>query len=120
MKNKLSKRSSANELYDMFIVPEKLIPYRNGFNITEGVNEIGFYENCFDILDIICNHKVNYEIEWWEFSRDHDNLFSLKAKNKQGEIFVDIKNLQSEFYFDDLVIIKRGKLLCLPIEENIY
>jgi hypothetical protein len=35
------------------------------------------------------------------------DLFLLTGKNKNDIIFVEIKNLQSDFYFDDLIILKK-------------
>lgn len=120
MKKRYENRSSANFLYDYFTVPEKLHEYHNGYYLSEGINEIALYENCYFVLDLICNHKLNFEIEIWHFARYTQDLFFLTGKNKNDIIFVEIKNLQSDFYFDDLIILKKGKLLCLPIEENIY
>lgn len=118
MKNK--NKSSANDLYDYFDIPEKLIKYKNGFNLTEGINEIGHYENCFWLIDIICHQKKYFDVELWKFTRDRENLFTLTGKNKLEYIFVELHNLESNFYFDNLTILKKGKLLCLPIEEDIY
>lgn len=121
MRKKMAKiRSSANELYDFYKYPQKLIKYKYGFKITEGINEIGNDENIFSILDIICRHKKNFEVEIWEFKRDRSNLFSLTGKDKFRTEFIQIPDLEFDFYFDDLVILKKGKLVCLPIEENLY
>ena len=113
-------RSSANELYDYYLYPEELIKYKFGFNISEGINEVGREENIFAILDIICRHKKNFETEAWEFTRDGENLFTLIGKDRFGTEFVKIPKIKSDFFFDDLNLIKKGKLLCLPIEENLY
>ena len=119
MRKNTKHRSSANDLYDFYTTPEKLIKYKK-FNFTLGINTIATDENCFLILDIICHQKKNFDIEIWKFSRDNNNLFSLTGKSKQGFTFTEIKNVESDFYFDDFTIIKKEKLLCLPIEEKIY
>lgn len=113
-------RSSANNLYDYYTTPEKLIKYNNGFHITQGIYDIANDENCFLILNIICRHKMNFEVEIWEFKRDFQNLFTLSGKDINGDKFVEFQKIESDFYFDDLTITKKGKLLCLPIEESIY
>lgn len=120
MKNRTKQRTSANDLYDFYNTPEKLINYKNGFHLTKGIYDIANDENCFLILDMICRHKKNFEIEIWKFKRDIQNQFILTGKNKSGYKFVEIPNLESDFYFDDLTILKKGKIICLPIEENIY
>jgi len=120
MKSKLRKRTSANDLYNHYTVRENLIKYENGFYVTEGINDIALYENCFWLIDIICHHKINFDIEFWKFSRENNNKFLLSATNKRDSKFVELQNLESDFYFDDLTIIKKGKLLCLPIEDYIY
>lgn len=120
MSTKQNNRTSANDLYDIYLEPMKLLFYKRDFVVTEGINDIAYYENCYLVLDLICNHKKNYCLEIWEFSRIENKMFSLTGKNLEGKIFVEIKNIQSDFYFDDLIIIKKGKLLCLPIEENLY
>lgn len=119
MKKKLVNRSSANFLYDYFTVPEKLHKYHN-YSLTEGINELSINENCFWLIDIICHHKINFDIEVWKFSREKGNIFLLTGINMQDIKFVEFSNLESDFYFDDLTILKKRKLLCLPIEADIY
>lgn len=120
MSKKLSKRTSANDLYDNYLEPEELHTYKNNFKLTDGIKEVAYYENCFWVIDLICHHKKNFSLEIWEFGRIDNEIFTLTGKNETGDVFVEIKNLQSDFYFDDFIIIKRDKLLCLPIEVSIY
>ena len=120
MRKKLKKRSFANDLYDFYTIPEKFIKYKNSFYLTQGVYDLVNDENCFVILNIICRHKTNFEFETWEFKRDFQNLFTLSGKDINGDKFVEFQKIESDFYFDDLIIIKKGKLLSLPIEEKIY
>lgn len=120
MKNRIKQRTSANDLYNVYTVPEKLIQYKDGFHLTEGIYDIADNENCFSVLDMICRHKRNFEVEIWEFKRHTQNLFILTGKDQSGYKFVEIPKLESDFYFDDLTLLKKGKLLCLPIEENMY
>lgn len=113
-------RSSANSLYDFYKYSTDLIQYNNGFKITQGIQDILFEEDIESIIKLIIKHKINYQVEIWEFSRNKHNLFTLSAKDKSGLIFVDIANLESNFFFDDIIIIKKQNLLCLPIEEKLY
>ena len=120
MKIRIKQRTSANDLYNVYTITEKLIQYKDGFYLTEGIYDLAYNENCFSVLDMICRHKRNFEVEIWEFKRDIQNLFILTGKNKPGYEFVKISKLESDFYFDDFTLLKKGKLLCLPIEENMY
>lgn len=113
-------RSSANILYDFYKYPTDLIQYKNGFKITQGIQDILFEEDIESIIKMIIKHKINFKVEVWEFSRNDKNLFTLSAKNESGLIFVDIPNLESNFFFDDMHIIKKETFLCLPIEEKMY
>ncbi|WP_442780867.1 DUF6876 family protein [Chryseobacterium sp. SL1] len=107
-------------MYDIYTVTEKLIKYKSTFNLTQGINDIVLYEDCFWFIDIICHHKINFDVELWELRREKGNLFTITGKNKLQIKFVELHNIQSDFYFDDLTIVKKGKLLCLPIEESMY
>lgn len=120
MSKKLNNRTSVNDLYDNYLEPEELHNYKRSFKLSEGINEIAYYENCYWVIDLICHHKNKFSLEIWEFCRIENEIFTLKGKDKSGEVFVEIENLQSDFYFDDFVIVKKDKLLCLPIEQNIY
>lgn len=120
MNTKTSNRTSANDLYDIYLEPEELHIYKNKFKLTEGINDIAYYENCYWVIDQICLHKKNFNLEIWELSRNQNEIFTLMGKSQLGIVFVEIKNLQSDFYFDNLIILKKDKLLCLPLEENLY
>ena len=117
-----SRRSSANDLYDVYSVPQKLHDYENGYKFTEGVYDIATYEDCFWLLDLILDHQINlnFENQIWHFKRTHQESFTLTCKNKEGYKLAEIENLQTNFYFDDLTIIKKDKMFCLPIEESMY
>lgn len=118
---KLSKiRSSAHSLYDFYKYPIDLIQYKNGYKITQGIQDVIDDEDIEPVIKIIIKHKINYKVEVWEFSRTDQNLFTLSAKNEAGLKFLEIANLESDFFFDDISIIKRQKLLCLPMEKELY
>ncbi|WP_409515138.1 DUF6876 family protein [Chryseobacterium sp.] len=120
MTKRIKRRNSANELYDNYTFPQKLIQYRNGIHITEGIYDIVHNENFSQIIDIICRHKKNFEVEIWKFSRQHENRFTLMASNTLNIPFLKLENIEVDFYFDDLILIKKNRLICLPIEENLY
>ena len=118
---KLSKiRSSANSLYDFYKYPTDLIPYKNGFNITEGIHDMTCEENWFYFLDMICFHKKRFKKEIWQFSRENDNVFTLTGNSERNVQFTEIPDLESDFFFDDFTLVKKEKLICLPVEEDIY
>lgn len=120
MTKRIKRRNSANELYDNYTFPQKLIHYHNGFHITEGIYDIVHNENFSQIIDIICQHKKNFETEIWKFSRQNQNKFILMGSNTTNVQFIQLENIEADFYFDDLVLLKKNKLICLPIEENLY
>lgn len=113
-------RSSANSLYDFYKYPVDLIKYKNGFKITQGIYDMANEENWFPFLDIICFHEKKFKTEIWQFSRENDHLFTLTGNSEENIMFTEIQDLESDFFFDELTLIKKGKLICLPIEENIY
>lgn len=118
---KISKiRNSANSLYNFYKYPVDLIPYKNGFNITEGIHDMASEENWFYFLDIICFHEKRFKTETWQFSRENDNLFILAGYSETEVQFTKIPNLEFDFFFDDLTIVKKEKLICLPVEKDIY
>ncbi|MET3034848.1 DUF6876 family protein [Chryseobacterium sp. NRRL B-14859] len=123
--NKHNKvKNSANELYDIYTFPNKLHGYKNGYQITEGVNDIAVYENCFWLLDLILEQQLfpelDYDIQNWKLERIGDDLFNLSCSYENGEIVEEIKGLEVDFYFDDLKIVKKGNIFCLPIEKEFY
>ncbi|MCT2409973.1 hypothetical protein NZD88_20655 [Chryseobacterium antibioticum] len=115
-------RNSANDLYNIYTSREKLHEYKNGFKLTEGIYDIAVYEDCFSLIDLIleqqCGPKL--EIQIWELIRREENAFNLTCSNVRNEILYEKNNLRIDFYFDYLQIFKIGKLLCLPIEKDIY
>ncbi|MCY1692710.1 hypothetical protein OVA29_21585 [Exiguobacterium sp. SL14] len=82
--------------------------------------KLDFMKIAFWLIDIICYHKINFDIEIWKFSREKGNIFLLIGTNELDFKFVEFQNLESDFYFDDLIIVKKRNLLCLPIEVDIY
>ncbi|ASW75267.1 hypothetical protein IQ37_19225 [Chryseobacterium piperi] len=117
-----NNRTSANDLYNVYLVPEELHGYKDGYEFTEGVYDITTYENCLWLFDLILDQKTDAdpETQIWCLKRMKQDFFMLTCKNKEGRKCAEIKNVEACFYFDDLTIIKKGKLFCLPIEENIY
>lgn len=115
-------RTSANDLYDIYLVPQLFHKYKNGFKLTEGVYDIVNYESCTWLIDKILEQQYSFDfkIEIWVLSRVDNDEFTLTGKNKLGFEFIVLENLISDFYFDDLTIIKKDKIFCLPIEESLY
>ncbi|PWN59949.1 DUF6876 family protein [Chryseobacterium oncorhynchi] len=81
-------------------------------------------EDCYWLLDLIflLQEYIVYhsEIQAWELIRVSDNSFNLSWSNEKREIIFENNDMNVSFYFDYLKIIKKGNLLCLPIEESLY
>nr|WP_315030394.1 DUF6876 family protein [uncultured Chryseobacterium sp.] len=123
--NKHNKiKNSANDLYDIYTFPDSLYEYKEGHKITEGINNVAVYENCFWLLDLILNQQehpgLDCEIQNWELLKIQDGLFDLICSHENERIIHEIKGLQIGFYFDDFRIMKKGNLFCLPIEKELY
>lgn len=116
------RRSSANDLYNVYLFHQELHDYEKEYKFTEGVNDVVNFEDCFWLIDLILDQQINLnsEIQIWHIGRVQQNSFTLTCKNKEGHKLAEIGNLQTGFYFDDLTIIKKDNVFCLPIEENIY
>lgn len=116
------RRNSANDLYNVYSSPQDLHEYKNEYLFTEGINDLANFEDCFWLLDMILDeqHNLNSETQIWTLKSVLPHSFTLTCKSKDGQKLVEIKNLEADFYFDDLIIIKKDKLFCLPVEESIY
>ncbi|MBT2621583.1 DUF6876 family protein [Chryseobacterium sp. ISL-6] len=117
-----SRRNFANDLYDVYSVPQDLHDYKDGYKFTEGIYDLTNYEDCLWLLDLILDQQIdlNPEFQIWYFTRTHQNSFTLVCKNKEGNKIAETENVQANFYFDDVTIIKKDQLFCLPIEEKNY
>ncbi|AZA81604.1 hypothetical protein C1637_03260 [Chryseobacterium lactis] len=117
-------KNSANDLYDIYTFPDKLYEYKEGYKITEGINNIAEYENCFWLLDLIVNQQehpeLDCEVQNWELQKIEDGLFDLSCSHENEHVIHEVKGLQKGFYFDDFRIMKKGNIFCLPIEKELY
>ncbi|ASE63478.1 hypothetical protein EGY07_19700 [Chryseobacterium indologenes] len=123
--NKHNKiKNSANDLYDIYTFPDSLHEYKEGHKITEGINNVAVYENCFWLLDLILNQQVHpgldCEVQNWELQRIEDGLFDLSCSYENDITIHKVKGLEVGFYFDDFRIMKKGNIFCLPIEKELY
>lgn len=125
MKKKLIKhKNSANELYDVYTSKQNLHEYKNGYKITEGIFDLATYEDCFWLLDLIFLFQeyivYHSDLQSWELNRIDGNSFTLSWINDKNEVIFENNDMNISFYFDYVRIIKKGNLLCLPIEQELY
>lgn len=117
-------KNSANDLYDVYTSPDRLYEYKKGHKITEGINNVAVYENCFWLLDLILNQQehpsLDCEVQNWELQRIENGLFDLSCSRENKMVIHEVKGLEIGFYFDDLRITKKGNLFCLPMEKELY
>lgn len=115
-------KNSANSLYDIYVTPMQLHDYNKKIKLSEGVYDIASYENCFWLIDLILEEgpTLDTRLLTFELERVKDDHFSLTCSFENGKLLYRQGNLNVNFYFDYLKILKKGKILCLPIEENLY
>ncbi|REC48894.1 DUF6876 family protein [Chryseobacterium pennipullorum] len=117
-------KNSANDLYDIYTFADTLYEYKEGYKITEGINNVAVNENCFWLLDLIVNQQeqpgLDCEVQNWELQRIEDGLFDLICSRENEVTIHKVKGLDVRFYFDDFRMMKKGNILCLPIEKELY
>jgi len=116
------KRNSANTLYDAYKAAEDLYEYKQGYKLTKGIFDVSSEEDCTWLLEIILNEQPNLscEIQHWHFKRVEGNTFTLYCKDEDGNVLTEVNDISIRFYFDDLFLIVKKNLLCLPIEYKMY
>ncbi|WP_346985016.1 DUF6876 family protein [Chryseobacterium sp. POE27] len=116
------KRNSANTLYDMYKSAEDLYRFKEGYSLTQGVFDLISGEDCDWLLDLIVDEqsKLNCDIQNWHLKRIEGENFALLCSNEDGEVINQINDISLRFYFDDLFLVVKKKLICLPIESKIY
>ncbi|MBK1894652.1 DUF6876 family protein [Chryseobacterium paridis] len=121
MKNNI-RRNSANDLYNVYSGSVELLDYKNDYKFTEGINDIANFENCLWLFDIILDEQANLnsDVQIWHLGRVIQDSFTLICKNESGHRIAQVQNLQKDFYFDDITIIKKDNVFCLPNEQNNY
>ncbi|WP_419871058.1 DUF6876 family protein [Chryseobacterium sp. CT-SW4] len=115
-------KNSANDLYDIYTTEKQLYEYKMGIKLSEGVNDIATYEDCFWLIDLIYKDqpKLNSQPLIYELEKVEENNFTLKCFYENGVVVSEQNNLKVSFYFEYLQIVRKGKILCLPIENSLY
>ncbi len=116
-------KNSANDLYDFYQYPEELHSYRGLISITLGIHDLITEENCSWILDVILENQQtlsDHNIQIWKLYRIGQDTFNLTCSTDNGEVIFTCENQKFKSFWDYLQIIKKGYLLCLPVERNIY
>jgi hypothetical protein len=115
-------KNSANDLYDIYTTEKQLYEYKMGIKLSEGVNDIATYEECFWLIDLIYKDqpKLNSQPLIYELEKLEENNFTLKCSYENGVVVSVQNNLKVSFYFEYLQIVRKGKILCLPIENSLY
>lgn len=115
-------KNSANDLYDIYTTENQLYEYKMGIKLSEGVNDIATYEECFWLIDLIYKDqpKLNSQPLIYELEKFEENNFTLKCSYENGVVVSEQNNLKVNFYFEYLQIVRKGKILCLPIENSLY
>lgn len=116
------KRNSANTLYDMYKSVEDIYDFKGDYHISQGVFDLINGEDCDWLLDLIVDQqsKLSCDIQNWHLKRIEGENFALLCSNEDGQVINQINDISLRFYFDDLFLLVKKKLICLPIESKIY
>jgi len=116
------KRNSVNTLYDSYTSTEELFEFKEGYKLTKGIADVSTEEDCSWLLEIILEEqpKINCETQHWHFKRLQGNVFRLYCTDEDGVLLTEKNDISIPFYFDDLFLLVKKNLLCLPIESKMY
>jgi len=116
------KRNSVNTLYDSYTSTEELFEFKEGYKLTKGIVDVSNEEDCSWLLEIILEEqpKLNCETQHWHFKRVEGSVFRLYCTDEKGVILTEKNDISIPFYFDDLFLLVKKNLLCLPIESKMY
>ncbi|MDR4895110.1 MULTISPECIES: DUF6876 family protein [unclassified Chryseobacterium] len=113
----------ANDYYRHCFGTENYYQYNTGHYLTDGVKEIAENENCFWFADIICSYQYlnkfkNTQYQKWILERVKNCEFKVTASNlDDGEILITQEIPLSDFYFKELVFLKKDNIILLPSED---
>ena len=90
--------------------------------ITDGIKEVAEKEECFWFLDIIISYQFYPEFknatdQVWELNRIKDCEFEVIASDTYGNILVIQKIPFSDFFFQELKVYMKDKIILLPSED---
>lgn len=113
----------ANDYYKHCFGTENYYQYYPDHYLTDGVKEVAENENCFWFVDVICSYqsinkfkKIKYQK--WFLERIKNSEFKVTATNlDDGEIFITQEVPLSDFYFRELVFLKKDNIILLPSED---
>lgn len=116
------KRNSANTLYDAYKAVEDLYDFKGGYKLSKGIFDVSSGEDCDWLLEIILDEqsKLFCETQYWHLKRVESNTFMLYCKDEDGNVLTEINDISINFFFDDLFLVVKKNLLCLPIESKMY
>lgn len=116
------KRNSVNTLYDSYTSTEELFEFKKGYKLTKGIVDVSTEEDCDWLLELILEEqsKLNCDVQNWHLKRIEGNLFMLYCTDQNGVVLTEVNDLSIRFYFDDLFLLVKNNLLCLPIESKMY
>lgn len=116
------KRNSVNTLYDSYTSTEELFEFKEGYKLTKGIVDVSNEEDCDWLLEIILEEqpKLDCEIQHWHLKRIEGSMFRLYCTDQSGVVLTEVNDISIPFYFDDLFLLVKKNLLCLPIESKMY
>ncbi|WP_312900079.1 DUF6876 family protein [Chryseobacterium taichungense] len=116
------KRNSANTLYDAYKAAEDLYDYKEGYKLSKGIFDVSNEEDCKWLLEIILNEQSSLycEFQYWHLKRIEGSTFMLYCTDEEGNVLTEINDISINFFFDDLFLLVKKNLLCLPIESKMY
>lgn len=126
MDNKAENRNAekrANDYYRHCFGTETYHQYNRDTYLTDGVKELAETEECFWFLDVIesyQNEKNFKEIDYqkWFLERVQGNEFKVTASNlDNGEVLAVQEIPFSDFFFKELVFLKKDNIILLPSED---
>lgn len=102
---------------------EQVWKYFGDIVITDGIKEVAEKEECFWFLDVICSYQSqenfkNARYQKWKLERIEDTQFLVTASNlDNGEVMATQEIEFSDFFFRELIMLKKDNVILLPSED---
>ncbi|WP_326981800.1 hypothetical protein VUJ46_16405 [Chryseobacterium sp. MYb264] len=116
-------KKSANGLYRHFAQINTIHNFSNGYALSGGSFELGVNEACFWFYHIICENQdflSSFVFQNWTLKKVGGHEYLIVVRDEKGAMIYSQVFINSEFMFDELIVLVVKRLILLPSEFQYY